>query len=125
SVDDLADDVRDVLEGHDLRDTLVVGHSLGGMAVLACAVRHPDVVAARVRGLVLLATAARLGTARVPLLGRTLVPFAEGFVRSGSWGRSDCSRVAARALFGVDPLPSQVELVRALLASAREETVVG
>jgi pimeloyl-ACP methyl ester carboxylesterase len=125
SIDNLADDIRVVVEGLDLRDAVVVGHSMGGMALLAFAVRYPEVAAARLRGLVLVSTAARLGLAQIPLLGRALTPFTAGFVRSGAWSRSDWSRWTARLLFGKDPYPSQVDLVRALLASAREETVVG
>ena len=48
SIDNLADDVRSVLEALDLRDAVLVGHSMGGMAVQAFAIRHPD-VAARAR----------------------------------------------------------------------------
>lgn len=125
SIDNLADDVRVVVEGLDLRDAMVVGHSMGGMALLAFAVRYPEVAAARLRGLVLVSTAARLGLTHVPLLSRAAVPFTTGFVRSGAWSRSDWSASAARLLFGKDPVPSQVDLARVLLASAREETVVG
>jgi len=125
SIDNLADDVRMVVEGLDLRDAMVVGHSMGGMALLAFAVRYPEVAAARLRGLVLVSTSARLGLAQVPLLSRGLGPFMTGFVRSGAWSRSDWSQGAARLLFGKDPVRSQVDLVRVLLASAREETVVG
>ena len=56
SLDNLADDLRTVLEALDLRDVVLVGHSMGGMAVQAFAIRHPDVVAERVAGLVLLST---------------------------------------------------------------------
>ena len=125
SIDNLADDVRVVIEGLDLRDAVVVGHSMGGMALLAFAVRYPEVAAARLRGMVLVSTGARLGIAQVPFLPQAIVPFAAGFVRSGAWARSDWSRMAARLLFGKDAVPSQVELARVLLASAREETVVG
>lgn len=124
-VGNLADDVRVVVEGLDLRDALVVGHSMGGMALLAFAVRYPEVAAARLQGMVLVSTAAKVGVAHVPLLGRALAPFTAGFVRSGTWSRSDWSGWAARWLFGKDPVPSQVDLVRAMLASAREETVIG
>lgn len=125
SIDNLADDVRVVVEGLDLRDAMVVGHSMGGMALLAFAVRYPEVAAARLRGLVLVSTAARLGPAHVPFLGRAVGPFTAGFVRSGAWSGSDWSRAAARLLFGKDPVPSQVELARVLLASASEDTIVG
>lgn len=125
SIENLADDVRTVVEGLDLRDAMVVGHSMGGMALLAFAVRYPEVAAARLRGLVLVSTAARMGMAQVPFLSRALVPFTEGFVRSGAWSGSDWSQAAARLLFGKDPVRSQVDLARVLLASASEETVVG
>jgi non-heme chloroperoxidase len=58
SIDALANDLRAVLEGLDLRDTVVVGHSMGGMAAQAFAGRHPEVLAERVAGLVLVSTAA-------------------------------------------------------------------
>ena len=57
SIDNLADDVRSVLEGLDLRDVVLVGHSMGGMAVQAFAIRHPDVLHEHVCGLVLQSTA--------------------------------------------------------------------
>lgn len=125
SIENLADDVRMVVETLDLRDAMVVGHSMGGMALLAFAVRYPEVAASRLRGIVLVSTAARLGMAQVPLVSAALVPFTAGFVRSGAWSQSEWSRGAARLLFGKDPVPSQVELARVLLASAREETIVG
>ncbi len=56
SLDNLADDLRTVLEALDLRDVILVGHSMGGMAVQAFAIRHPDVLDERVSGLVLLST---------------------------------------------------------------------
>lgn len=124
TIDTLADDVRTVVEGLDLRDAMLVGHSMGGMALLAFAVRYPEVAAARVRGLVLVSTAARLGIAAVPFLSRLAAPFARGFVRSGTWAHSDWSSIAARWLFGADPPPSQVELARVLLAASPERTVV-
>ena len=64
--DDLVDDVVVVLAALDLRDVVVVGHSMGGTIALGLAVHHPDVVAERVRGLVLLN-----GTARGPADDRT------------------------------------------------------
>ena len=124
AIDELADDVRAVIEDLDLRDLVVVGHSMGGMALLAFAVKHPDVLAARVRGIVLMSTAARLDLHRIPLVPASMAAFAAGFVRSGAWSRSDWSTLAARTMFGRDAVPSQIELVRVLLATAAEETVV-
>ena len=58
SIDALADDLRAVLDGLDLHDAVVAGHSMGGMAAQAFACRHPEVLAERVAGLVLVSTAA-------------------------------------------------------------------
>lgn len=58
TIDALGDDLRAVLEGLDLHGATVAGHSMGGMAAQALAGRHPDVLAERVAGLVLVSTAA-------------------------------------------------------------------
>jgi len=58
TIDALADDLRAVLEGLDLRQVTVAGHSMGGMAAQALALHHPDVVNERVAGLVLVSTSA-------------------------------------------------------------------
>jgi pimeloyl-ACP methyl ester carboxylesterase len=81
-------------------------------------------MAARVRGVALLSTAARLDLHRVPFVAASMAAFTSGFVRSGAWARGDWSALAARTMFGRDPVPSQVELVRVLLATASEDTVV-
>jgi non-heme chloroperoxidase len=54
----LGADLKAVLEAVDARDAVVAGHSMGGMAAQALAVEHPEVVAERVRALVLVATGA-------------------------------------------------------------------
>ena len=58
TTDRLGDDLRAVLEAVDVRDAVLAGHSMGGMTVQALAVNHPDVIDARVRALVLVATSA-------------------------------------------------------------------
>ncbi len=57
TVDRLGEDLAAVLETVDARDAVVAGHSMGGMAAQALAVVRPDVVAGRVRALVLAGTA--------------------------------------------------------------------
>ncbi|MDP9396906.1 MAG: alpha/beta hydrolase [Actinomycetota bacterium] len=49
----LADDLREVLERLELRDVVIVGHSLGAYVALTLAVSHRTLVRDRVRGLVL------------------------------------------------------------------------
>lgn len=59
TIDQLGDDVADVLthlvpEG----DVILIGHSMGGMSIMAFAERHPTMFRERVRGTALLATTA-------------------------------------------------------------------
>jgi pimeloyl-ACP methyl ester carboxylesterase len=69
----LAADVWAVLEALDVRDALVVGHSMGGMTALQLAVdTPPEVLSTRVRGLALVSTTAGpfVGARRAPAMGR-------------------------------------------------------
>ena len=59
SLDNLAEDVRSVVLGLDLHDAILVGHSMGGVAVQLFALRHPELARERVRGIVLLSTLAK------------------------------------------------------------------
>lgn len=52
----LGDDVRAWIDGLDLRDVVVAGHSMGGVSTMAFAAGHPELAADRVRSLVLVAT---------------------------------------------------------------------
>jgi non-heme chloroperoxidase len=123
SLDNLADDLRTVLETLDLRDVILVGHSMGGMAVQAFAIRHPDVVDERVCGLVLLSTSSHnlvsdakrvRGTIeRVVNLG----PDVGTFMRQRNLGL-----LLARIGFGDDPHASAVEATREMLAACDKAT---
>jgi non-heme chloroperoxidase len=76
TVDVLGDDLAAVLEAVDAHDAVLAGHSMGGMTLQALAVGHPDVVATRVRALVLAGTAG-FGVAAGPLAGP--VRFVSGY----------------------------------------------
>jgi pimeloyl-ACP methyl ester carboxylesterase len=52
----MASDYAAVLEHHDVRDGVLVGHSMGGFLSVAFLLEHPEVVPDRLRGLVLMAT---------------------------------------------------------------------
>lgn len=54
----LGDDVADLLAALDLRDAIIVGHSMGGMTLMTFCADHPDVLAERVAGTVFLNTRA-------------------------------------------------------------------
>ena len=68
SLERLAADLSCVLGALELRGAVVVGHSMGGMVTQLLALDHPEAVAERVAGLVLVATTAG------PLLPRRPAP---------------------------------------------------
>jgi len=131
SIEGLGYDLRTVLEGLDLHDAVVVGHSMGGIAVQELAIHHADVVRDRVRGIVLLST-----LARTPLLGgrgsgdREHATGLLGIVQRASaslslaslMARPDVGTMLARIGFGREPKASHVELTRELLATCDPET---
>jgi pimeloyl-ACP methyl ester carboxylesterase len=65
--DGLVDDVGTVLERLDLRETVIVGHSMGGAVALGLAVDRPEIVDERVAALVVVNSTAR-GPADRPLV---------------------------------------------------------
>ncbi len=124
SIDNLAEDVRSVLEGLDLRGAVLVGHSMGGMAVQAFAIRHPDIALARVSGIVLMSTAARAVTSDARRLRGGIdrltgaVPNVGAIMRQHNLGL-----LIARMGFGDSPHPSHVEATRQMLAACSRETL--
>ena len=60
----LGRDLVTVFEELDLHGTVLVGHSMGGMAALSAAVDRPDVIESRVDHLVIIASAASLHGSR-------------------------------------------------------------
>jgi non-heme chloroperoxidase len=121
SLDNLAADVRTVLEGLDLRDVILVGHSMGGIAAQAFAIGHPEIARVRVRGLVLLSTFARTPLAALSSRGRaTLAP---GWLDLAALMRKpQLGTMLARLGFGRDPRASHVELARRMLAECDPDT---
>ena len=122
SIDNLGWDVRTVVEGLDLRDVVIVGHSMGGIAVEAFAIQHADVVRERVAGIVLLSTMARTQVSNSRGL-LAISEFAVGaFNLAGFMERPELGTALARIGFGRNPQSSHVELTRQLLASCPPET---
>ena len=124
SMDNLAADVRAVLEALDLRDAIVVGHSMGGMAVQGLAVRHPEVVAERVAGIVLLSTSPESFASNARRLrggldrAAALVPGVGAVFR-----QRNLRLLIARLGFGDDPDPRCVEATRRMLGGCSRETI--
>jgi non-heme chloroperoxidase len=124
SIDNLAADVRSVLETLDLRGAVLVGHSMGGMAMQAFAIRHPDIALARVSGLVLLSTAARTVTSDARRLRRPLERVTAAVPNVGAIMRQqNLGLLIARMGFGDSPHPSHVEATRQMLAACSRETL--
>lgn len=131
----LGNDVATVLEGLDLRDAVVVGHSMGGMATMRFAAEHADVLDERVAGLVFLATAPVVPFH--PLVVRSMAPLGprgnviasrpglERFPRA-NLVQGDTSYAFIRGLvFGRAASPMHVELTRQLVEAAPRSAVVG
>lgn len=120
SLERLARDLRQVLEELDLRDAVLVGHSMGGMTVLRFALDHPCVVSDRVAGLVLLSTAGAAihRLAAWSALTKTVTPrVARGLAlaeraRGSLFPSSDLSHLVFRLGVGRGTSPTLVELNR-------------
>jgi non-heme chloroperoxidase len=108
----LIDDLAVVLSSLDLRDAIVVGHSMGGVVALGLAVQRPEVVADRVAALAVLNGTARgpadraLQRVRAAALDWTVTERVGRHLRHGL--------VLARANFGVDAERSHVAAVRTI-----------
>jgi pimeloyl-ACP methyl ester carboxylesterase len=122
SVETLAWDVRTVLEGLDLRDVVLVGHSMGGIGVQAFALHHPDVLRERVRGIVLMSTFARATLATLPWVQFIVDRLSDaGPDLASLMARPNLGLFLTRIGFGRDPQPSHVELNRQLLAECARD----
>lgn len=119
AIERLGDDMALVFDHLDLRDAVLVGHSMGGFAGLAYACRHHDDMAARLRGLALVSTAAHgLGLGR---LGPLAVRLAASPMVGRVLGRPRAGLVPIRGVFGRRPSRAQLVATRAMfLATAPE-----
>lgn len=114
TVDNLAADLRAVLEATDVRDAVVGGHSMGGMAVLSLAFHHPEVVAERVSRLVLVSTgAAEIGRGgHIGAAKRVLSSLAVDRLMGSRWGHH-----LTRRTFGARPPRWAMEAMRDMYVS--------
>jgi pimeloyl-ACP methyl ester carboxylesterase len=124
SVENLGRDVKTVLEGLDLRGAVLVGHSMGGVAVQTFVTAFPEIAAERVAGIVLLSTLAYTAFGSRPT--RTKARMERMFNRAPDsqwlWNRRNLGFLAARIGFGPHPHPSHVELTRQMLGECPPET---
>jgi pimeloyl-ACP methyl ester carboxylesterase len=126
SVANLAEDMRSVVVGLDLRDVVLVGHSMGGIAVQAFVTQFPEIARERVGGIVLLSTLARAPLAAgAQRVGGPLDQVAKWLPDSTPlWRSRNLGFVLSRIAFGRNPKPSHVELVRRMMLACSEETRV-
>jgi pimeloyl-ACP methyl ester carboxylesterase len=118
TLDTLAHDMRSVLEGLDLHDVVLVGHSMGGVATQLLCLRFPEVAAERLAGIVLLSTLSRTSVSGNRHLRRVLEQIAAITPDAGGAFRlKNLGLVIARIGFGRDPQPSHVELTRQMIAA--------
>jgi pimeloyl-ACP methyl ester carboxylesterase len=107
-------DVAAVIEKLDLRDLVLIGHSLGGDVIVEVALALPD----RVRGLVWVDTYTTLGESRTREEIEELVrPFREDFVPA--------ARAFVQQMFVPESDPDLVEQVVADMSGAPPEIAVG
>ena len=121
----LALDVRELLEDLDLRDAIVVGHSMGGMITLRFALDHADVRRERVAGVVLMSTSGtpvhRLAAWKA--LTEVITPSIKRGLALGDrlpgglFPASDLSYLVFRVGMGQGASPEHVELNRLMTAS--------
>jgi 3-oxoadipate enol-lactonase len=124
SIENLAADLRSVLTVLDLHRALLVGHSMGGMAVQALTVHHPEIIEERVSGLVLLSTSPRTMVSDAHRTRRSIeritgwVPDVGAMMRQRNLGL-----LIARLGFGDDPDPRCVEATRQMLGACSRDTL--
>ena len=124
SLDALAEDIKTVVLGLDLRDAILVGHSMGGVAVQSFLIRYPDLTRERIKGVVLLSTLAKspLGSQSTRMKARIEKWFKRVPDTTPLWANPDLGLVLANVGFGTDARPSHVELVRQMMHSCSART---
>ncbi|MGH9305253.1 MAG: alpha/beta fold hydrolase [Acidimicrobiales bacterium] len=124
----MADDLATVLDRLDLVSVLLVGHSMGGMAVLRFARHHHEVLAKRVRAILLVSTTGGVVRGGSPL--ERLAPLAESIGRRvARAGRSYPGGLigarAARLGFGANPIPAHLQATSRLMSSNPPSRLAG
>ena len=124
SLENLGRDLKTVLERLDLHDAVLVGHSMGGVAVQSFVTQFPDVAAARVAGIVLLSTLAQtpFGSQSTRTKARLEKLLKRAPDSQWLWDSPNLGFLAARVGFGKKPRPSHVELVRKMMGECPPET---
>jgi pimeloyl-ACP methyl ester carboxylesterase len=115
AVETLAHDLEAVLEATDVRDIVLAGHSMGGMSVMSLATYRPEVLRARAKAAVLVATSAttvRTGVGNPQTAGAL---FASPFVTRALLTKN--GHLLVRSVFGTRPVRAHMELTRDTFAA--------
>ena len=116
TVDTLAHDLSAVLEATDVRDAVLAGHSMGGMTIMSLATYRPEVLRARAKATVLVATAAHDPRGQsIPQAARLAAALVSSPIVTRSMQTTRGHRFV-RGAFGADPVPSHMVLTRDLFA---------
>ncbi len=115
TVETLAYDLSDILEATQVRDAVLVGHSMGGMTIMSLATHRPEVLKDRAKATVLVATAATaVGTPSARAARMAGAVIASSMLSKAM--RSRNGHLLVRGVFGANPDRSHVDLTRELFA---------
>jgi non-heme chloroperoxidase len=116
----MAGDYRAVLEHFDVRDGILVGHSMGGFLSTAFLIEHADVARERLRGAVLIAALAGEAAKGSPQ-NRLQIPL----IRSGIMSRVVRSEIYGSlfgmSLMGDEPFPAAIDAFRRVFMAQKHE----
>ncbi|MFM7509054.1 MAG: alpha/beta fold hydrolase, partial [Actinomycetota bacterium] len=127
----VADDLALILGRLDIHDAVIVGHSMGGMALARFCTDHHRMLHHRCRGLVFLATSAAPvalstvtggGAGLIELVNRAVTAGMESPRWSYRWSDNATSALLVRLSFGRHASGAAIEQVRAMLAEVDPRT---
>jgi pimeloyl-ACP methyl ester carboxylesterase len=116
ALETLARDLEAVLEGTNVRDAVLAGHSMGGMTIMSLAAYRPRVLKERAKATVLVSTAATNAgdwPRQASQLASALI--ASAFVSRAMRARN--GHLLVRGAFGDSPDRSHMDLTRELFAN--------
>lgn len=124
AIEALGDDLGAVIDQLDLKDVVVAGHSMGGMSAQSFALRHPEVRRDRVKGIVLVATAASNRTSFGPADRLALWAVGSGRVHR-AMSHHKVGPVLVRGVIGRDASIHHLRAVTETFTATPTETRVG
>lgn len=129
-IERMAADAAQVIAHLDLRDAIVVGHSMGGMVTQQMCLDHADVARERIAGTLLLSTAAAVtqGIPGWPAMNRVVKPGSiaarQATRRATTWfPNGEVGYAMARLALGVKADPRHVEHTRLMTGAIPAATL--